>query len=296
MQIYKLISLVFFVSIRVFANQLDQDNISIIDLQKEINLDPNAEIHKRNQLQLGLGAGYGIVPHYPASNQSSSKSIVLPIIIYRGDILKSDQEEGTRAELFRSSELDINLSFGARFSNDSKDNIARTGMPNLNYILEIGPSLNYKIFRERHKKLLTFQVPLRFTTETDFKKYNYLGLVFQPEIKFQMFNLFVENLKYTSSISFEFFSDRVANYFYEVEPQYANSDRTQYKAQSGFSHVTVGQSVTYDFNQFKVIAGVNFNNYSYSTSKNSPLFKNQNDSSVFTAIAWFFYSKDQAVD
>jgi len=293
---YKIIIVLSFYCFKLFGYQLDQDNISVIDFQKEINLNPNIEKKNEYHLQLGLGAGYGIVPHYPASNQSSSKSIILPIIIYRGDILKSDQEEGTRAELFRHQELDINLSFGARFSNDSKDNIARTGMPNLNYIIEVGPSLNYKLFRERNKRMLTFQAPLRFTSETDFKYFNYLGLVFEPEIKLQMFNFLVDKLKYTSSLSVEFYSDRVANYFYEVESKYATNDRFSYEAQPGLSTLTLGQSFTYDFNQFKLIAGVNFNNYSFSVNKNSPLYKSQNDYSVFTALAWFFYSRNTLVE
>lgn len=280
------------ISVSVSANQIDQDNINIIEYEKEINMNPtNTPTRQMNYLQVGLGVGYGIVPHYPASDQSSSKSLALPIIIYRGDVLKSDQEEGTRAELYTSRELDINMSFGARFSNDSKDNRTRTGLPDLNYIIEAGPSLNYKILRERKKRLFTLQIPFRFTTETNFKKYNYLGLVFEPEVKLQFFNVGVENLKLTSSLSLEFFSDRVANYFYEVESKYANADRLAYAARPGFSTITIGQSATYDFKNYKFVGGINYNDYSFSENRNSPLYKTKNNYSVFTALILFFYEK-----
>ena len=281
----------------VFANQIDQDNINIIEIEKEIDLKPTLKTtQKKSYLQMGLGVGYGIVPHYPASDQSSSKSLALPVVVYRGDILKSDQEEGTRAELYTSRELDVNLSFGARFSNDSKDNRARIGMPDLNYILEVGPSINYKILREKKKRLFTLQVPLRFTTETNFKMYNYLGVVFEPEVKLQFFNVGTQNLKLTSSLSLEFFSDRIAKYFYEVEPRYATIDRPSYDSRAGFSTVTFGQSASYDYRDFKVVAGVNYNDYSFSENRNSPLYKTKNNYSVFSALIWFFYEKESVKD
>jgi len=287
----------FFFVLSTFANQIDQDNINIIEIEKEIDLKPTLKTtQKKSYLQIGLGVGYGIVPHYPASNQSSSKSLALPIVVYRGDILKSDQEEGTRAELYSSRELDVNLSFGARFSNDSKDNRARAGMPDLNYIIEVGPSLHYKILREKKKRLFTLQVPLRFTTETNFKKYNYLGVVFEPEVKLQFFNVGTPHLKVTSSLSLEFFSDRIAKYFYEVEPQYANTDRAAYDSRAGFSNLTLGQSFSYDYRDFKVVAGVNYNDYSFSENRNSPLYKTKNDYSVFSALIWFFYEKESIRD
>jgi len=287
----------FFLGLSTFANQIDQDNINIIEVEKEIDLSLNAKkTLKKSFLQIGLGVGYGIVPHYPASDQSSSKSLALPVIVYRGDILKSDQEEGTRAELYTSRELDINLSFGARFSNDSKDNRARVGMSDLNYILEVGPSINYKILREKKKRLFTLQVPLRFTTETNFKMYNYLGVVFEPEIKLQFFNAGVPNLNLTSSLSLEFFSDRIAKYFYEVESRYATIERPSYDSRAGFSTVTLGQSVSYDYRDYKIVAGVNYNDYSFSENRNSPLYKTKNNYSVFSALIWFFYEKQSVRD
>lgn len=281
-----------------FANQIEQDNINILEYEKEIDFDKPENIRdsekliQKNYLQIGLGAGYGIVPHYPASDQSSSKSLILPVIIYKGDILKSDQEEGSRAELYTSRELDVNLSFGARFSSDSKDNRAREGMPDLNYILEVGPSLSYKILREKKKRLFTLQIPLRFTTETNFKMYNYLGLVFEPEVKLKFLNVGLVDLSLTSSLSFEIFSDRVAQYYYEVENRYARQDRREYRATAGFSTITFGQSLSYDLDHCKIVGGVNYNDYSFSENRNSPLFRVKNNYSVFTALIWFFYEKE----
>lgn len=135
-------------SLQVKAAQVDQDLIQIIEIEKNIQLEKDKKEPTLSELEIGLGYGFGSIADYPASDEYSQRSLLLPLIIYRGDVLKSDQEEGTRAELFKSREIEINLSFGAHFNNDSDDNKARQGMSDLNYIFETGPSLNYKMWKQ----------------------------------------------------------------------------------------------------------------------------------------------------
>lgn len=282
--------LVFVLGLQSQAQNIDQDLIHIIDFEKNIQLQ-NEKKPTFSELELGLGYGYGVVADYPAADEYSSKSLVLPLIIYRGDILKSDQEEGTRAELFKSRELEVNLSFGARFNSDSDGNKARTGMPNLNFLIETGPSLNYKLWKVSKVGSLTLQIPLRLTFETDFKATDFLGFVFEPEFRFQKLNFLIENMTSTSSASVEFFSERVANYYYQVEKNYATPDREVYDAKSGLSTFSLGQSFLYEYNRFNFIFGVSHNYYGQSANKGSPLFKSDFNSSVFAAVTWLFYQR-----
>lgn len=272
------------------AQNVDHGYFHIIDFEKNIQLQKE-KMPTFSELELGIGYGYGSVPDYPGSDEYSSRSLLLPLFIYRGDVLKSDQDEGTRAELFKSRELEVNLSFGARFNKDSDGNKARFGMPNLNYLFETGPSLNYKIWKVPQSSSLTLQVPLRLTFETDFKATDFLGLVFEPELRFQKMNFIVPNMRATTSISVEFFSERVANYYYQVEEMYVTSDRQAYDGQAGFSAVSLGQNFLYEYYRFNFILGVSYSDYSWSQNKKSPLFKSEANTSVFAAIAWFFYQR-----
>ena len=249
---------------------------------------------KKSKLDLGVGYGTGSVPHYPGSSQNQNESLFLPIIMYRGDVLKSDREEGTRIELFKSLELDINLSFGATFSNDSSENEARRNMPNLNYTLETGPALFFKFWSVPDYGFLRLQIPLRLTFETNFKTTNFLGFVFEPELRFQRLNFLIPNLRSSTSLASEFFSKRVANYFYEVEPQYATADRPTYTGQEGLSAFKLSQNFMYEYEKFSFILGTAYINFSYSANKQSPLFKSVHNQSYFIAIAWLFY-KDSGV-
>lgn len=285
-----IILLINLVSPQLRAQSVDQDLINIIEVEKNIQLKKEKE-PTYSELEIGVGYGYGSIADYPASDEYSRKSLLLPLIIYRGDVLKSDQEEGTRAELFKSRELEINLSFGARFNNDSDGNKARLGMPDLNYIFETGPSLSYKLWKVSKVGSLTLQIPLRFTFETDFKATKFLGLVFEPELRFQKLNFLVPNLSAITSLSVEFFNERVANYYYQVENVYATPGRPAYDAKSGLSTISVGQNFLYEYNRFNFIFGATYSYYGRSENLESPLFKNDANTSVFAAIAWFFYQR-----
>lgn len=270
--------------------QVTDDGMQIIDIEKNIQLKKEKE-PTLSILELGIGYGFGSIADYPASDEYSNKSLLLPLVIYRGDVLKSDQEDGTRAELFKSTDIEINLSFGARFNNDSSGNKARLGMPNLNYLFETGPAIHYKLWKMPKVGSLTLQIPLRLTFETDFKKTEFLGFVFEPELKLQRLNFLVPNLTATTSFSVEFFNERVANYYYQVEREYVTTDRQAYDGVEGLSAVSVGQSFLYEYGKYNLILGVGYNDYSHAANKESPLYKSNHNTSVFAAIAWFFYEK-----
>lgn len=272
------------------AQSIDPEHINVIEIEKNIQLQKDKK-PTVSELEIGIGYGFGSIADYPAADEYSRKTVLLPLIIYRGDILKSDQEEGTRAELFKSQEVEINLSFGARFSSDSENNKSRTGMPNLNYMLETGPSLNYKLWRIPKVASLTLQIPLRLTFETDFRKTEFLGFVFEPELKFQKLNFLVPKLTATTSVAVEFFSERVANYYYQVENVYATADRAAYDAQAGLASMSIGQSFLYEYNRFNFIFGAGHSYFGKSENKASPLYKSDTNTSIFVALAWFFYQK-----
>lgn len=285
-----LVLLLFLMGPQLRAQSVDHDLINIIEVEKNIQLKKEKE-PTYSELEIGIGYGYGSIADYPASDEYSRKSLLLPLIIYRGDVLKSDQEEGTRAELFKSRELEINLSFGARFNNDSDGNKARLGMPDLNYIFETGPSLSYKLWKEPKVGSLSLQIPLRLTFETDFKATEFLGLVFEPELRFQKLNFLVPNLSAITSVSVEFFNERVANYYYQVENRYVTADRPAYDAKAGLSTLSVSQNFLYEYNRFNLIFGTTYSYYGRSENLESPLFKSDANTSVFAAVAWFFYQR-----
>lgn len=281
-------TIIILMSPQLRAQNIDPELINIIDIEKNIQLQKEKK-PTVSRLELGIGYGFGSIADYPASDEYSRKFLTLPLIIYRGDVVKSDQEDGTRAELFKSTELEINMSFGARFNNESENNNARKGMPNLNYLIETGPSLNYKLYRNPGVSSVRLQLPVRLTLETDFKRSEFLGFVFEPELRYQRLNFLVDDLTASTSVAVELFSERVANYYYQVENLYATSERPVYDGKAGIASVSLGQSFLYEYNAYNFIFGANHSYFGNSANRSSPLYKSDTNTSVFVAVAWFFY-------
>ena len=119
---------------------------------------------KKPLYELGVLTGVGEISDYPASNQSRLRTITLPSFRYRGDIFRNDRK-GTRARFIRGKEYSIDLSFGASFPANSKDNTARTNMEDLDWLGEIGPRLNIDLLK-RDNTEIEFEFPLRYVFST----------------------------------------------------------------------------------------------------------------------------------
>lgn len=269
------------------SSQPQEPNETPTQPQKQLEV----QTSKDYKLELGLAAGYGLVPQYPGSNQYDAKELYLPYFVYRGDVLKADQERGTRAEFFKTEFVELSLSFGFRFATRSENSQARMNMPDLNYLLETGPSLNYTLFREAQVQNLVLQIPLRFSIETNFKKWTSRGVVFEPELRYQRFNFLIPQLRSTTSIAVEFMSQEIADYYYGVAPEYSQVTRPTYQAQAGFSAYSLSQNFIYTYNDITFIAGASKTFFNGTKNVSSPLMKSLDNSSVFLALAWTLYKK-----
>ena len=96
--------------------------------------------------ELGAGISALSLPDYRGSDQASVYAIPFPYLIYRGEFLKADRH-GIRGTFFGTDRTELNLSLGASLPVNSDDNRARQGMPDLQPTVELGPSLDLKLWR-----------------------------------------------------------------------------------------------------------------------------------------------------
>jgi len=108
--------------------------------------------------ELGLGIGALHQPYYIGTKQNRSFAFPVPVPVYRGSILKSD-DQGVRAELLKSDRLRLDLSLDFNLAIDSDDVDLRAGMPDIDSRLQIGPSLEIKLAEsDREQWLLNLPV------------------------------------------------------------------------------------------------------------------------------------------
>jgi hypothetical protein len=133
-------------------------------------------------LELGAGITTFTFPDYPGSSNSQVYLIPYPAAFVRGDTLRADEEGGIRGRFLSNPDYELSFSGSLNFSSDADDNPVRAGMPRLETLVELGPSILIRLKKSSKNSPMrwTLSLPLRFAFTTDLKKSTDRGLVFNP--------------------------------------------------------------------------------------------------------------------
>ncbi len=227
-------------------------------------------------IEFGVAAGGGYLPDYPAAGQNHVRAIALPYFAYRGEFFRSDEKGLLRGRLIRTRDFEFDISLNGSFAADSDDNDARSGMPDLDWMGEIGPRLQITLARAARDAKLDLEIPVRAVFTTDLTDLSYRGFVFAPELAYQNENFLDAGLKAKLSAGPVFATAGLMDYFYEVAPAFATASRPAFEAEGGYlgsrlqlalskrlgSRVTVFAAARADFHQG-------------ATNADSPLFRDR---------------------
>jgi MipA family protein len=235
------------------------------------------------------GAGIGVLDfaQYRGSNQYKIWVLPLPYLVYRGDFLKMDDRR-MRGSFFRSDRVEVDLSVYG--SPPVKDNDARRGMPDLDATLEIGPALNVGLYRsDDRKEKLELRLPVRAVIATDLSHADYVGLVVQPNLSFDVRDPagFKDwNLGLFGSLVY---TDRSYNrFFYQVAPEFATAARSAYSPGGGYAGTQTIVALSTRYQRLWVGGFAKWDSVRGAAFANSPLVTAQNNFSYGIAVAWVF--------
>ena len=185
--------------------------------------------------ELGVMGGGGYLPDYPAADESQFRGLALPYIAYRGEVLRSDEKGLLRGRLIHTDDVEFDISLNGSFPVDSDDNDDRRGLPDLDWLGEIGPRVQFTMARAPGGSAkIDLELPLRAVFSTDLSDWNYRGIVVAPEIAYQHENFLGDNTKIKFRIGASFATTELAEYFYEVEPRFATASRPAFSADAGY--------------------------------------------------------------
>jgi outer membrane protein len=232
--------------------------------------------------ELGIGAGAAWFPHYPGSDQTRLFALPVPYFVYRGHILKSDRDEGTRAQFFRRENLELTLSAGGALPVSSSGNAAREGMPDLGWMGEIGPKLSYRI-PTPDLNVLRLGLALRgvfASNGTAWSWPRHVGTNTELQVSYRRREFLIPRLEFLSRYSATFASEGVQSYFYEVAKSYEKPDRPQYSASAGYLYSTVGTGLGYETvdGLQKVYVGASYDFLDGAANVSSPLVRSRTNS------------------
>jgi len=245
--------------------------------------------------EMGLGIGVIHFPHYRGSNQYENWVFPAPYVVYRGDFLKAE-ERTLRGRFFKSERVELDLSIYG--SPPAKDDEARRGMPDLDWTVEIGPALNFALYRSEDTKWkLELRLPVRGVVASDFHHLNGLGWIFQPNLALDVRDVLGERGLKFGLFSSVIYANRGYNqYFYAVDPEFATPERPAFSTGGGYGGTQFIASLSKRFPQFWLGGFLKWDSVANAVFTDSPLVKTKYNLSSGFAVAWILGESTAKVD
>jgi len=214
----------------------------------------------------------------------------LPYLVYRGDVLRMDRK-GIYGLLFESERVRLNISADAGVPVRSGRNTARTGMPDLDPTVQIGPSLEICLFKNCNEdRVIQFRLPVRAVVASDFSRVYGIGFVANPQLNFDFKNIGPGGgWDFGFALGPLFATEQYHDYYYQVSPQYAIPDtRPFYDARSGYSGALLVVALSKRFERIWFGAFARYDDLSGAVFADSPLIKAKHSFMAGFGIAWVF--------
>lgn len=250
--------------------------------------------------ELGLGAAHFSGHDYPASDDPNDASLVLPFFIYRDDVVRV-AGRGVGAVAYERPRVKLDFSLGGSLSAESEGNAARAGMPDLDFLFELGPRLNVLLLRKVHEdggtSSLRWLNSLRGIVSTDFGSIDTRGFLFKSELEFRRKRLFGSNFDFQIQLDTTLATRRLHDYFYTVRERFATPTREAFRAEGGYLSSTISTGFGYEITPaIRVFTAVSFESFGGAANEASPLFETDNTMNFAVALVWTIKSSDHSIE
>ena len=109
--------------------------------KKLFTLDAQTALISKPVWELGVGAAFFSGHDYPASDDPNDTALALPFFVYRSERVRV-QGGGVGAVAIERPRFKLDVSLGGSLNAESSGNAAREGLPDLDFLFELGPRLN----------------------------------------------------------------------------------------------------------------------------------------------------------
>ncbi|HXS52051.1 MAG TPA: MipA/OmpV family protein [Usitatibacter sp.] len=243
------------------------------------------------------GAGLTVLgfPDYRGSSQSRAYVLPFPYFIYRGEFLRQDRN-GLRGIFFRNDAVDLNVSAGASLPVDSSRDQAREGMPDLKASVELGPSLDVRLWEAANRRArLELRMPLRgaITVESHPR---FIGAQFSPHLNLDIADPLGHEGWNLGLLAGPVFTDRrYDRYYYEVRPEFATAGRPAYTTGGGYGGMQYIVALSKRYPRFWVGGFARYDTLAGSVFEASPLVTSRRYVAGGIGIAWIIGESQERV-
>jgi MipA family protein len=176
-------------------------------------------------------------PAYPSSSEQNLTILPIPYPVYRGKVFSfgQDLDEIANGQILSTNRINLSVGLNASFPESSDNLSARAGMPDLDFLVEAGPELNFALKGgpdDKRELLLSLQI--RGAASIDGLDATGRGVAFNPELEYLVRDVFDSKTELRFRISPTWGTSDYTDFFYGVAPEYSTPDRPSYDAASGY--------------------------------------------------------------
>jgi len=246
-----------------------------------------ASAEPQPRFEVGVGAAAAAVPGYRGSSHYGAIALPFPWFMYRGERVRVGRG-GAGIRALRWDDFHLGVSGAIAIPANGGEDPARDGMPDLDPILEFGPSFDWRQIAGDTAWCIC--VPVRFATVTDGEHFREAGWVVHPQLRVRRVREGEYTLTTTAAIGARFAEQRYHDYFYEVRPAYATAGRPAYDAAGGYSGLGVGVSFFVRKGAWGVGAGLSGDWLEGAAFEDSPLVRERTSGSVGLFLTYSLWS------
>jgi outer membrane scaffolding protein for murein synthesis (MipA/OmpV family) len=248
--------------------------------------------------EIGVVAIAAWQPAYPGSDQDFARLRALPFGIYRGSLLRAD-DNGIGLRALHTPRWEWDISGAGSFGSSANKVDARQGMPGIGTLVEIGPAVKLNLGDladpRREPRLTQLESPLRAVFDVS-HRFDHEGWTFEPRLSHtawtgQTFSLVVS--------AGALFGDRTLNHlYYGVDAPYATAGRPAYDARAGLIATRLNASLRHRigptlrlqyFAQVETVRGA--------ANEDSPLVRSRQDAGIGVSLVWgVWHSEESGVE
>lgn len=246
--------------------------------------------------EIGVGAALLQMPDYRGSDENRLYLLPYPYAVYRGDVLKIDENRIT-GRIFKTDQVVLDFSLFGSVPVNSKHNSARAGMEDLDPTFEVGPALKIRLWSSKDMETkVDLTLPVRAVFSTDFSSVRHEGWVFSPRLNFTQGDVIPGTGVNLGVSAGPMFADGAYHdYYYEVEPVYATASRPAYSAGGGYSGTTLTVGLSKAFERFIFNAFVSADFLQGAVFEDSPLVKRETSVMSGLSVSWIFLTSQKGV-
>lgn len=250
------------------------------------------------RLEIGVAAAGIQTAAYPSSSVNIKRVFAAPWLIYRSEKLEV-KDGGVKLIAYQNDRLTIDLGINGSLSADTSETPLREGMPDIDFIFELGPRFDFKLsddIKGNWRNRFNWESAYRFALSTDFGNLDYRGPVASTRLVYRKDSLTKKGLGFNVALRATWAGNQLQDYFYGVDEEFVTDVRPEFDADPGFIGLDLSAGVS--FRPLKPVGafiGLGYTSLAGAKNADSPLFEDTGDPRIILALSWRLYQSKKTV-